>query len=234
MRSARALRDRYRAAWAPLPLGYVLVDQGNDDRARIVWGQSVQSWRDLGNMSYLGSFLEAFGYQATHRGSVMRALRLAGAAAALRRTQTAIVMPEARFWLDRWLPSARKAVTEAEFIAAWRKGESMSLDEAIAYALSNADDANADHRASHKSRDSELTPREQEVVSLIVKGSSDREIADSLVISEHTAHSHVRNILRKLGLQRRVQIAAWALQSRRRQGVYQAQSREIPDPDHQD
>jgi non-specific serine/threonine protein kinase len=57
-----------------------------------------------------------------------------------------------------------------------------------------------------------LTRREQEVADLIVNGSTDREIASVLVISEQTAHTHVRNILGKLGLQSRVQIAAWAVQ----------------------
>ncbi len=49
-----------------------------------------------------------------------------------------------------------------------------------------------------------LTPRELEVLELIVSGStSDDEIADSLYISPSTAATHVRNILKKAGLSNR-------------------------------
>lgn len=46
--------------------------------------------------------------------------------------------------------------------------------------------------------DSPLTPRETEVLRLVASGLSNREIASSLVLSEHTVHRHVANILRKL------------------------------------
>ena len=46
--------------------------------------------------------------------------------------------------------------------------------------------------------DSPLTRRETEVLRLVAVGLSNREIASSLVLSEHTVHRHVANILRKL------------------------------------
>ena len=57
-----------------------------------------------------------------------------------------------------------------------------------------------------------LTSRELEVVALIARGLSNRQIADELVISIRTADRHVANILAKLGLASRTQVAAWALQ----------------------
>jgi adenylate cyclase len=56
-----------------------------------------------------------------------------------------------------------------------------------------------------------LTEREQEVVSLIVRGCTNREIATELVIAEGTAVRHVANILSKLGLRSRAQVAVWAV-----------------------
>jgi DNA-binding NarL/FixJ family response regulator len=44
-----------------------------------------------------------------------------------------------------------------------------------------------------------LTSREREVLGFVAAGHSNREIATQLVISEHTVHRHVSNILRKLG-----------------------------------
>jgi DNA-binding NarL/FixJ family response regulator len=48
-----------------------------------------------------------------------------------------------------------------------------------------------------------LTPRELEVLRLIGRGASNQEIADTLVISEATAKSHIGNILGKLELRDR-------------------------------
>jgi pimeloyl-ACP methyl ester carboxylesterase/DNA-binding CsgD family transcriptional regulator len=49
----------------------------------------------------------------------------------------------------------------------------------------------------------ELSPREREVLRLVAEGLGDAEIAERLVLSPHTVHRHVANILRKLGLHSR-------------------------------
>ena len=56
-----------------------------------------------------------------------------------------------------------------------------------------------------------LTPREVEVLRLLVEAKSDREIGDALFISPRTAMSHVGNILAKLGVSGRVEAAAVAI-----------------------
>jgi pimeloyl-ACP methyl ester carboxylesterase/DNA-binding CsgD family transcriptional regulator len=56
----------------------------------------------------------------------------------------------------------------------------------------------------------ELTPREREVLRLVADGLSDGDIAERLVLSPHTVHRHVANILRKLGLHSRTAAAAHA------------------------
>jgi pimeloyl-ACP methyl ester carboxylesterase/DNA-binding CsgD family transcriptional regulator len=58
--------------------------------------------------------------------------------------------------------------------------------------------------------DSPLTPRETEVLRLVASGLSNREIASSLVLSEHTVHRHVANVLRKLAQSSRAAAAAHA------------------------
>ena len=56
----------------------------------------------------------------------------------------------------------------------------------------------------------DLTPREQDVLQLIAKGASNREIAQSLYISEGTVKNHVTNILTRLNLRDRTQAAIFA------------------------
>ena len=58
--------------------------------------------------------------------------------------------------------------------------------------------------------ESPLTAREREVLALIARGLTNREIASELVISEHTARNHVTSILNKLGFSRRAEAAAYA------------------------
>lgn len=57
----------------------------------------------------------------------------------------------------------------------------------------------------------QLTPRELEVLQLIVNGKTNREIADTLIISEKTVKNHVTNILKKLDLSDRTQAAVYAI-----------------------
>jgi len=57
--------------------------------------------------------------------------------------------------------------------------------------------------------DIRMTQREREVVELIAKGSSNKAIAKELRVSTHTVKSHVRNILEKLSLHSRLQVAAY-------------------------
>jgi DNA-binding NarL/FixJ family response regulator len=56
-----------------------------------------------------------------------------------------------------------------------------------------------------------LTQRQAEVAVLIAQGRTNRQIAETLVITEATAERHVANILNKLGLNTRSQVAVWAV-----------------------
>lgn len=56
----------------------------------------------------------------------------------------------------------------------------------------------------------ELTEREREILALIARGESNREIGETLFITEGTVKNHVSNILSKLALRDRTQAALWA------------------------
>ena len=87
----------------------------------------------------------------------------------------------------------------------------MTADAAVTMALADRGPARpARPKAPDVSPLAGLTPRESEIVALIVRGRSNKGIADDLVISPATAARHVANILAKLGFTSRAQIAAWA------------------------
>lgn len=73
----------------------------------------------------------------------------------------------------------------------------------------------SDTRAQAPEAIEPLTPRETEVLELIVAGRSNKEIAEALVISVSTVKNHLRNILEKLHLSNRIQAAVYAV----RQGL---------------
>jgi DNA-binding NarL/FixJ family response regulator len=58
--------------------------------------------------------------------------------------------------------------------------------------------------------DTDLSEREIEVVRLIARGATNREIAEALIISEGTVKNHISNILSRLGLRDRTQVAIYA------------------------
>jgi DNA-binding NarL/FixJ family response regulator len=62
--------------------------------------------------------------------------------------------------------------------------------------------------ASHEAG---LSAREQEVLRLLSRGATNRQIAESLEISENTVKAHLKSVLRKLGVSNRVEAAGWAL-----------------------
>ena len=58
-----------------------------------------------------------------------------------------------------------------------------------------------------------LTPREREVLTLVARGRSNNDIAAALVISEHTARTHVKRTVAKLGARDRAQLVVIAYES---------------------
>lgn len=57
-----------------------------------------------------------------------------------------------------------------------------------------------------------LTAREREVLERLIAGDSNKEIASAIFVSENTAKYHLKNILRKLHVNNRAQVVAWAMQ----------------------
>jgi len=95
----------------------------------------------------------------------------------------------------------------AAAVRAAHAGE-MHLDAAVARTLTSS-------LVHQRVQPTALTTREREVVVQVTQGSSNKQIADSLRISERTARTHVSNILVKLDLSSRTQLALWAI----RQGL---------------
>ena len=100
------------------------------------------------------------------------------------------------------LPNARFVPLTGDSHLPWRDDQ-RELQRALAGFLHGEAAAEADG-------DSPLTSRETEVLRLVATGMSNREIATTLVLSDHTVHRHVANILRKLSQPSRAAAATQA------------------------
>lgn len=70
---------------------------------------------------------------------------------------------------------------------------------------------------------SDLTPRELEILQLVLAGNTNKAIAAKMCISEKTVEFHLDNIYTKIGVRTRVMAGIWAIQH----GI-EAETREIP------
>jgi DNA-binding CsgD family transcriptional regulator len=95
------------------------------------------------------------------------------------------------------LASAKEAVADLATWPGWRRDRAEALVKRL--------------EGSGARTDGELTPRELEVAALIAEGLTNSQLAERLYISPRTAAVHVSNILMKLGLSGRAEVAAWAV-----------------------
>src|SRR5262249_7488696 len=120
-------------------------------------------------------------------------------------------------WLAAWLESLRQAVSPRAFKSAWGQGEALSLEQAIVYALSDDEASFArtvrTSPASSAPHTSPLTPREQEIAIRLARGRTNKDIALELVLATSTVERHVANILNKLALGSRTEVALWVAQT---------------------
>jgi DNA-binding CsgD family transcriptional regulator len=180
---------------------------------------SVLLRREIAELPGLVASLVAFARLAALLNRPRRAVRLASAAAALYHsigpalaaqdyrhsalsasTMLAPTHPE----VDR----AQRRLGPVQRTAAWDEGRALPLAEAIAEALGLENELPGPHATPNLP--TELTRREREVAGLLARGSTNRQIAAALVITEGSAHVQVGRLLNKLGFHTRAEVAVWA------------------------
>jgi DNA-binding NarL/FixJ family response regulator len=162
----------------------------------------------MGNRIGMIRGLEAFAALAAKEHRPDRAVQLAAAAAALR--EAAHLPPRSAAWTERMLATAATLGPEA-IARLWAEGSALEASSAVELALAVPPAAAGDRdAAAGATSPGGLTPRERQIVALIVRGLSNKAIARELVISPATAARHVANIFLKLGFNSRAQVAAWA------------------------
>jgi predicted ATPase/DNA-binding CsgD family transcriptional regulator len=209
----RGLGDRRGIGSLLHNLGYVSLHRDDVQRAATLFRESASLFQGTGDQRGVNDCLVGLAGVATTAGRPRLAAHLFGAAEARSEALNAPIAPSNRPEYEGFVISARTGLPAAEFAAAWAEGRAMSLERAIEEALMAAEPAGS--AAAGRGRTAggpapALTPREREVAGLVARGRTNRQIADALVVSQRTAEWHVANLLAKLGLETKGQLAIWA------------------------
>jgi DNA-binding NarL/FixJ family response regulator len=197
-------------AWTLTVLAIQIWRRGDRRRAISLARESLLLNRALDDRHNMTLDIEVLAWIAADAGEHERAARLLGAADSVARTVGIAVLHFAIHmkYHDRTTDLLRRAMGETAYRQAFELGRRLSLDQTVAEALGESP-APELGRAADDRTSSPLTRREAEIALLIAQGLSNREIAETLVISPRTAEGHVEHILAKLGFSSRTQVAAW-------------------------
>jgi non-specific serine/threonine protein kinase len=181
-------------------LGVTAQAQGEITRAAIHYHESLMLLQEVGETWMIEELLALVAAVAAESGDPERAARLIGATDRLIEAIGFALVPFVAVFYEQARASLQRNLAADAVASAQEAGRQMTrtqaLNEAFAVVSMLADAA----KRPPASTSLGLSPREMEVLRLLVEGRSDRQIAAALFISAKTAGNHVSRILAKLGV----------------------------------
>jgi non-specific serine/threonine protein kinase len=207
----RRLEDRWGVANVLEYLALAVCEQGDLDRAARLQRESLEMFLDLSSVVDVVDGVYNTATIAGYRGDARVSARLFGAADALNAAFVRAPAYPERLVYDRTREAVTGAIGPEAFTALYRAGGTLSLHQAAQEALAALVPEETPAQREEPRAGHDLTAREIEVLTLLVVGQTDREIADALFISPRTAQGHVGRIYDKLGVNSRSAAVATAL-----------------------
>jgi predicted ATPase/DNA-binding CsgD family transcriptional regulator len=206
---ARALGARNSAVIGTFNLGLAEYLGGAPVAARALFAESLELAQRMGMKRHTAYALIGLALAGHGGDGPAWSARLHGAAdQALADLGHTLQPLEARLAdLDR--QRLRAAMGDEAFEAEYAAGRTLDLAQVLATASRERTPTGQARAAVPDTAATTLTSRELDVLKLVAQGMSNQDIARRLVLSEHTVHRHLANILRKLGLSSRAAAAAW-------------------------
>ncbi|MCA1004150.1 LuxR C-terminal-related transcriptional regulator [Rhodococcus hoagii] len=211
----------YRAR-AMFLLGLTLWRQGDHERSSARLAEALGLAVQVDDRFAGAGCIESLAWAAADARDGERATVLSGAAESLRQTMgvPAVLTPTMSRFHEECRRQCRGLLGDRAFEGALARGAALEFTDAVDYALGRGDASGLTRREMDAptapmrivvpaEESPALTRREQQVADLVAKGMTNREIAETLVISQRTAEGHVERVLAKLGFGSRTQIAAW-------------------------
>ena len=129
------LRIKIYLMSAKSQLGHIFRYTGDLAGAKSIYRETIAGWKDIGNRGAIAHELESFAAIAITEEDPQRALKLCGAAEALRERSKSPMTDFERLEYDQMVAHVRSLVDENEANLLWAEGRSLTTDEAIELAL---------------------------------------------------------------------------------------------------
>jgi len=205
----RGLQSEFGIAYALSNLGFARHAIGDWRGAAALYRESLAMRTNRGDPWETAHLLEHVAVLAALSDHHESAARLSGAALALYRASGTEAQRYTQQANAQARDDARMHLGADVYSMMFEAGVALAYDEAVreATAAVMAIEAHLESEAAASADATGLTPREQEVLRLLVSGRSNPEIAEALYISRATARTHVANILSKLCVHTRTEAA---------------------------
>jgi DNA-binding NarL/FixJ family response regulator len=206
-----AAGETWLRSWSMWSAGLALWTRSDRAAAHQLVTASLRLKRLLGEPLGIAVLLDTLAWFTAERDPERAAVLLGAAQNEWDRIDTSQLLPGLGTPRSASTETARALLGEAAFDLALARGRSLDQATAITVALDEETTPAATSTTNRTKRHpgSVLTRRERQIAELVHEGLSNKEIADTLVISPRTVEAHVEHVLVKLGFTSRTQVAAW-------------------------
>ena len=210
VRLSREAGDLFQVETMLRLLAMVAMMVGDLDACKLRSVEALRIARQIDHRIAQYYSLTALGWHAASSGQARLGAQLLGAAETVATGAGAIIYGPAVPLLAAAKESAVAALGASKFEAEFKTGKRLSREAALRLAFGESDHVEG---ATQRIEVGPLAKREVEVARLIAEGLSNKQIGARLFISDPTVASHIRNIMNKLGVNSRAQIASWITSS---------------------
>jgi DNA-binding CsgD family transcriptional regulator len=226
---AQRINDEYSRASLRMGLGLLEIQRRNLPAGIESLRVALHAFREMGAQRMVLESLDAVAHAAIPLGHDIEGARLIGASRALRKQYPLSVLLRKADWIDLFYEKLRDRIGADAWEEQTAIGAQWTLDEAVEAAFNllkmsteeaHYESVGSGAPASTGTGDSaeapgiaKLTRREIQVLRLLARGLSDKDIAEELSISPRTAMTHVSNILTKLKVNRRSAASSVAMRA---------------------
>jgi DNA-binding NarL/FixJ family response regulator len=209
---SREAGDQYQIESMLLNLGQVAMLSGDTNAGKSWSVEALEVARRIDNRLAQYWVLATLGWHAANDGRPRVAAQLLGAAETLAMQTGADMMGPAVPLLAQAKESTLAALGASAYDREFNAGKQLSRETALRLALGETDGIGTEPADGLVA--GPLAKREVEVARLVAEGLSNKQIGARLFISDRTVATHVSNIMNKLGLNSRAQIAVWMTSAR--------------------